>query len=69
MTTRRSHLHPATGVALTAAFGAASGWTNTVTHLLDVAFVLVRQAARTKGRRVRTEPIVRVLVVKPRKTS
>ena len=36
MTTRRSHLHPATGVALTAALGAASGWTNTVTHLLDV---------------------------------
>ena len=36
MTTRRSHLHPATGVTLTAAFGAASGWTNTVRHLLDV---------------------------------
>lgn len=36
MTIRRSHLPPATGVALTAALGAACGWTNTVTHLLDV---------------------------------
>jgi len=35
MTTRQSHLHPAADVVQTAALGAASRWTNAITHLLD----------------------------------